>query len=160
MIQIFITGGTFDKEYNELNGSLYFKETHLQEMLDKGRSRLELKTETLFMKDSLEFTENDRAKIQHACANAASDRILITHGTDTMTQTADYLAKHIQHKTIVLTGAMIPYKFWSSDGMFNLGSALAFVQLLPPGIYISMNGKIFPAGQVRKNLVRGEFESI
>jgi L-asparaginase len=160
MIQIFITGGTFDKEYNELNGSLYFKETHLQEMLDKGRSRLELKTETLFMKDSLEFTENDRAKIQHACANAASDRILITHGTDTMTQTADYLAKHIQHKTIVLTGAMIPYKFGSSDGMFNLGSALAFVQLLPPGIYISMNGKIFPAGQVRKNLVRGEFESI
>ena len=160
MIQIFITGGTFDKEYNELNGSLYFKETHLQEMLDKGRSRLELKTETLFMKDSLEFTENDRAKIQHACANASSDRILITHGTDTMTQTADYLAKHIQHKTIVLTGAMIPYKFGSSDGMFNLGSALAFVQLLPPGIYISMNGKIFPAGQVRKNLVRGEFESI
>jgi L-asparaginase len=160
MIQVFITGGTFDKEYNELNGSLYFKETHLQEMLDKGRSRLELKTETLFMKDSLEFTENDRAKIQHACANAASDRILITHGTDTMTQTADYLAKHIQHKTIVLTGAMIPYKFGSSDGMFNLGSALAFVQLLPPGIYISMNGKIFPAGQVRKNLVRGEFESI
>ncbi|MEY3646295.1 MAG: hypothetical protein RL127_1003 [Bacteroidota bacterium] len=160
MIQVFITGGTFDKEYNELNGSLYFKETHLQEMLDKGRSRLELKTETLFMKDSLEFTENDRAKIQHACANASSDRILITHGTDTMTQTADYLAKHIQHKTIVLTGAMIPYKFGSSDGMFNLGSALAFVQLLPPGIYISMNGKIFPAGQVRKNLVRGEFESI
>jgi L-asparaginase len=160
MIQVFITGGTFDKEYNELNGSLYFKETHLQEMLDKGRSRLELKTETLFMKDSLEFTENDRAKIQHACTTAASDRILITHGTDTMTQTADYLAKHIQHKTIVLTGAMIPYKFGSSDGMFNLGSALAFVQLLPPGIYISMNGKIFPAGQVRKNLVRGEFESI
>ncbi len=160
MIQVFITGGTFDKEYNELNGSLYFKETHLQEMLDKGRSRLELKTETLFMKDSLEFTENDRAKIQHACANSASDRILITHGTDTMTQTADYLAKHIQHKTIVLTGAMIPYKFGSSDGMFNLGSALAFVQFLPPGIYISMNGKIFPAGQVRKNLVRGEFESI
>jgi L-asparaginase len=160
MIQVFITGGTFDKEYNELNGSLYFKETHLQEMLDKGRSRLELKTETLFMKDSLEFTENDRSEIQQACANAASDRILITHGTDTMTQTADYLAKHIQHKTIVLTGAMIPYKFGSSDGMFNLGSALAFVQLLPPGIYISMNGKIFPAGQVRKNLVRGEFESI
>ncbi|MFD3394401.1 asparaginase domain-containing protein [Aquirufa sp. OSTEICH-129V] len=160
MIQVFITGGTFDKEYNELNGALYFKETHLQEMLEKGRSRLELQTETLFMKDSLEFTDLDREKIQAACAAATSNRILITHGTDTMTQTAEYLANRIQDKTIVLTGAMIPYKFGSSDGMFNLGSALAFVQLLPPGVYISMNGKIFPAGHVRKNLARGEFEAI
>jgi L-asparaginase len=160
MIQVFITGGTFDKEYNELDGSLYFKETHVQEMLEKGRSRLDLQTETLFMKDSLEFTENERAKIQHACANAASDRILITHGTDTMTQTAEYLANRVQDKTIVLTGAMIPYKFGSSDGMFNLGSALAFVQILPPGVYISMNGKIFEAGTVRKNLSKGEFEAI
>ncbi len=160
MIQVFITGGTFDKEYNELNGALYFKETHVQEMLEKGRSRLELQTETLFMKDSLEFTDLDREKIQAACAAATSNRILITHGTDTMTQTAEYLAMRVQDKTIVLTGAMIPYKFGSSDGMFNLGSALAFVQLLPPGVYISMNGKIFPAGQVRKNLARGEFEAI
>jgi L-asparaginase len=160
MIQVFITGGTFDKEYNELDGSLYFKETHVQEMLEKGRSRLDLQTQTLFMKDSLEFTETERAKIQQACANAASDRILITHGTDTMTQTADYLAQHIMSKTIVLTGAMIPYKFGSSDGMFNLGSALAFVQILPPGVYISMNGKIFEAGSVRKNLSKGEFEAI
>ncbi len=160
MIQVFITGGTFDKEYNELNGALYFKETHVQEMLEKGRSRLELQTETLFMKDSLEFTDLDREKIQAACAAATSNRILITHGTDTMTQTAEYLAKRVQDKTIVLTGAMIPYKFGSSDGMFNLGSALAFVQLLPPGVYISMNGKIFPAGHVRKNLARGEFEAI
>jgi L-asparaginase len=160
MIQVFITGGTFDKEYNELNGALYFKETHVQEMLEKGRSRLELQTETLFMKDSLEFTDLDREKIQAACAAATSNRILITHGTDTMTQTAEYLANRVQDKTIVLTGAMIPYKFGSSDGMFNLGSALAFVQLLPPGVYISMNGKIFPAGHVRKNLARGEFEAI
>ncbi len=160
MIQVFITGGTFDKEYNELNGSLYFKETHLQEMLEKGRSRLDLQTETLFMKDSLEFTDLDREKIQAACAAATSNRILITHGTDTMTQTAEFLADRVQDKTIVLTGAMIPYKFGSSDGMFNLGSALAFVQLLPPGVYISMNGKIFPAGHVRKNLARGEFEAI
>lgn len=160
MIQVFITGGTFDKEYNELNGSLYFKETHLQEMLDKGRSRLDLQTETLFMKDSLEFTDLEREKIQEACAASSCDQILITHGTDTMTQTAEFLAARVQGKTIVLTGAMIPYKFGSSDGMFNLGSALAFVQLLPPGIYISMNGKIFPAGQVRKNLARGEFESM
>jgi L-asparaginase len=160
MIQVFITGGTFDKEYNELNGALYFKETHVQEMLEKGRSRLDLQTETLFMKDSLEFTDLDREKIQAACTAATSNRILITHGTDTMTQTAEYLANRVQDKTIVLTGAMIPYKFGSSDGMFNLGSALAFVQLLPPGVYISMNGKIFPAGHVRKNLARGEFEAI
>lgn len=160
MIQVFITGGTFDKEYNELNGALYFKETHLQEMLEKGRSRLDLQTETLFMKDSLEFTDLDREKIQAACAAATSDRILITHGTDTMAQTAEFLANRVQDKTIVLTGAMIPYKFGSSDGMFNLGSALAFVQLLPPGVYISMNGKIFQAGHVRKNLARGEFEAI
>ena len=160
MIQVFITGGTFDKEYNELNGALYFKETHVQEMLEKGRSRLDLQTETLFMKDSLEFTDLDREKIQAACAAATSNRILITHGTDTMTQTAEYLANRVQDKTIVLTGAMIPYKFGSSDGMFNLGSALAFVQLLPPGVYISMNGKIFLAGHVRKNLARGEFEAI
>ncbi len=160
MIQILVTGGTFDKEYNELDGSLYFKETHLQEMLEKGRSRLDLQIETLFMKDSLEFTENERAKIQQACAKASSDRILITHGTDTMTQTAEFLANQISAKTIVLTGAMIPYKFGSSDGMFNLGSALAFVQILPPGVYISMNGKIFEAGNVRKNLSKGEFEAI
>lgn len=160
MIQVFITGGTFDKEYNELNGALYFKETHVQEMLEKGRSRLDLQTETLFMKDSLEFTDLDREKIQAACAAATSNRILITHGTDTMTQTAEYLANRVQDKTIVLTGAMIPYKFGSSDGMFNLGSALAFVQLLPPGVYISMNGKFFPARHVRKNLARGEFEAI
>jgi L-asparaginase len=160
MIQILVTGGTFDKEYNELDGSLYFKETHLQEMLEKGRSRLDLQIETLFMKDSLEFTENERAKIQQACVKASSDRILITHGTDTMTQTAEYLASQISDKTIVLTGAMIPYKFGSSDGMFNLGSALAFVQILPPGVYISMNGKIFEAGNVRKNLSKGEFEAI
>ncbi|WP_395767530.1 asparaginase domain-containing protein [Aquirufa sp.] len=160
MIQILVTGGTFDKEYNELDGSLYFKETHLQEMLEKGRSRLDLQIETLFMKDSLEFTQNERAKIQQACAKASSDRILITHGTDTMTQTAEFLANQISDKTIVLTGAMIPYKFGSSDGMFNLGSALAFVQILPPGVYISMNGKIFEAGKVRKNLERGEFEGI
>ena len=160
MIQILVTGGTFDKEYNELDGSLYFKETHLQEMLEKGRSRLDLQIETLFMKDSLEFTENEREKIQQACVKASSDRILITHGTDTMTQTAEFLANQISAKTIVLTGAMIPYKFGSSDGMFNLGSALAFVQILPPGVYISMNGKIFEAGNVRKNLSKGEFEAI
>jgi L-asparaginase len=143
MIQIYVTGGTFDKEYNELNGTLFFKETHLHEMLVKGRSRLDLQTKTLFMKDSLDFTDTERKLIG-----------------DAMTQTAEYLAQQITDKTIVLTGAMVPYKFGSSDGMFNLGSALAFVQMLPPGVYISMNGKCFKAGEVRKNLDRGEFEAI
>jgi L-asparaginase len=107
MIQIYVTGGTFDKEYNELNGTLFFKETHLHEMLVKGRSRLELQTETLFMKDSLEFTHTERKLIGDACQNTAAQRILITHGTDTMTQTAEYLAQQISDKTIVLTGCLL-----------------------------------------------------
>ena len=159
-IKVFITGGTFDKEYNELNGSLYFKETHLVEMLDLGRSRLDLSIETLMMKDSLDFIEEDRRKITDACINTHENKILITHGTDTMTITAEYLKVHCAHKTIVLTGAMVPYKFGSSDGLFNLGSALAFVQVLAPGIYIAMNGKVFEAGKVQKNTDKGEFEII
>jgi L-asparaginase len=160
MIQIFVTGGTFDKEYNELNGSLFFKDTHLPEMLEKGRSRLAVSIDTLLMKDSLEFDDTDRQLIATACSTASSDRILITHGTDTMVQTSQYLAAQNLAKTIVLTGAMIPYKFGSSDGMFNLGSALAFLQILEPGVYISMNGKIFATNNVRKNLEKGEFETI
>jgi L-asparaginase len=160
MIQIFVTGGTFDKEYNELNGALFFKDTHLPEMLEKGRSRLAVSIDTLLMKDSLDFNEVDRQLISFACASASADRILITHGTDTMVQTAQYLASQNIAKTIVLTGAMIPYKFGSSDGMFNLGSALAFLQILEPGVYISMNGKVFGANNVRKNLEKGEFETI
>jgi L-asparaginase len=157
-IQVFITGGTFDKEYNELNGSLYFKETHLYEMLELGRSRLNLSIDTLMMKDSLDFVDADRALIAAACNDTNVNKILITHGTDTMTLTADYLKEKCTEKTIVLTGAMVPYKFGSSDGLFNLGSALAFAQVLPPGVYIAMNGKIFEAGKVRKNTDKGEFE--
>jgi L-asparaginase len=159
-IKVFITGGTFDKEYNELNGSLYFKETHLYEMLDLGRSQLDLSIETLMMKDSLDFEETDRAMIANACNHTNSSKILITHGTDTMTITAAYLMDKCKEKTIVLTGAMVPYKFGSSDGLFNLGSALAFVQVLKPGIYIAMNGKIFEAGKVKKNTDKGTFEPI
>ncbi|MEN9697912.1 MAG: hypothetical protein RLZ56_1333 [Bacteroidota bacterium] len=159
-IEVLITGGTFDKEYNELNGSLYFKETHLHEMLDLGRSRLNLSIRTLMMKDSLDFVDADRALIAAACNQTALDKILITHGTDTMTLTAAYLMEKCNNKTIVLTGAMVPYKFGSSDGLFNLGSALAFVQVLPAGVYIAMNGKIFEAGKVQKNTNKGEFEKI
>jgi L-asparaginase len=159
-IRIFVTGGTFDKEYNELNGELYFKDTHLYEMLRLGRSRLELEITTLMMMDSLDMNEQDRHTIARACQDVPENRILITHGTDTMPETAALLAGLIRDKTIVLTGAMVPYKFGSSDGLFNLGSALAFVQTLPPGVYVAMNGKIFEAENVRKNKTRGEFETI
>jgi L-asparaginase len=112
------------------------------------------------MKDSLEFEQKDRDAIACACNNSTENKILITHGTDTMTVTAEYLLAQCPKKTIVLTGAMVPYKFGSSDGLFNLGSALAFVQILTPGVYIVMNGKVFEAGKVKKNTDKGEFESI
>lgn len=159
-IRIFVTGGTFDKEYNELTGELFFKETHLPEMLKRGRCDLEVTVRTLMMIDSLHMTDEDRELIVHQCRNAEENRIVITHGTDTMTVTARVLAENIQDKTIVLTGAMIPYKFGSSDGFFNLGSALAFVQSLPKGVYVAMNGRYFPWNNVRKNRQTGMFEEI
>lgn len=157
-IRIFITGGTFDKEYNELDGSLFFKDTHLPEMLKLGRCNVEVDIRTLMMIDSLEMTDEDRSLIIYQCINADDDKLIITHGTDTMTQTAELLAEHIHNKTIVLTGAMIPYKFGSSDGLFNLGSAIAFVQTLPHGVYVAMNGQYFKAGHVTKNKQTGKFE--
>jgi L-asparaginase len=159
-IKIIVTGGTFDKEYNELNGELFFKDTHLHEMLNRGRSKLELDITTLMMIDSLDMTDGDRKKIADACISANEDKILITHGTDTMPITAAVLAEQIKHKTVVLTGAMVPYKFGSSDGMFNLGSALAFVQTLPHGVYVVMNGKVFDGNNVMKNKATGEFEVV
>lgn len=159
-IRIFITGGTFDKEYNELKGDLFFKDTHLPEMLKLGRSRVDVVTTTLMMIDSLEMTDDHRSLIADHCINASEDKIIITHGTDTMTDTARTLASMVQQKTIVLTGAMIPYKFGSSDGLFNLGSALAFVETLPAGVYIAMNGRYFNWDNVRKNKLHGEFEEI
>ncbi len=157
-IRIFITGGTFDKEYNELNGQLFFKDTHLPEMLELGRNLVAVDIRTLMMIDSLEMTDIDRELIARHCAEADEDRIIITHGTDTMAETARVLANTLKGKTVVLTGAMIPYKFGSSDGLFNLGSALAFVQTLPEGVYIAMNGRYFHAGNVRKNRQSGVFE--
>ncbi len=159
-IRIFITGGTFDKEYNELQGRLFFRDTHLPEMLRLGRCHLELQTRTLMMVDSLEMTESDRDLIRDACLRAREQRILITHGTDTMEDTARHLGPSMTEKTVVLTGAMVPYAFGSSDGLFNLGSALAFVQTLPPGVYIAMNGRCFPWDRVRKNRATGTFEEI
>lgn len=159
-IRILITGGTFDKEYDMLNGKLDFEETHVPEMLKLGRSTLATEIRTVMMLDSLEMTDADREVILHNCRSAAEDQILITHGTDTMAETAAFLAKENLDKTIVLTGAMIPYKFGSSDGFFNLGAALAFLQTLPPGVYVSMNGRYYTWDNVRKNKKTGYFEEI
>ncbi len=159
-IRIFVTGGTFDKEYNELTGQLFFQDTHLPEMVKLGRCRLAVDVRTLMMIDSLEMTEMDRELIARHCQEADEHMIIITHGTDTMADTAEVLARTVKDKTVVITGAMIPYKFGSSDGLFNLGSALAFVQTLPPGVYVAMNGKYFHAGNVKKNKLTGEFEEL
>lgn len=159
-IKIFVTGGTFDKEYNELNGELFFKDTHLTEILALGRSRVAVDIQTLMMIDSLQMTDADRNKIATNCTQAPEDKLIITHGTDTMVETAKILAEKVKGKTIVLTGALIPYKFGSSDGLFNLGSALAFAQSLPTGVYIAMNGRYFNWNNVRKNKEIGIFEEI
>ncbi|MDR3701321.1 MAG: asparaginase domain-containing protein [Candidatus Sulfopaludibacter sp.] len=159
-IRIFITGGTFDKEYNELTGELFFQNTHLPDMLGRGRCRLEVAVETLMMIDSLQMTDTGRQLILDRCASAAEERIVITHGTDTMETTARVLGEQVAGKTIVLTGAMVPYTFGSSDGMFNLGTALAFVQTLAPGVYVAMNGRCFPWNRVRKNRKEGVFETV
>ncbi len=163
MIQVFVTGGTFDKEYNYLTGKLYFKDTHLKEMFLKGRCTLDIDVKTLMMLDSLDMEEADRQIIEYNCRRSKSNHILITHGTDTMVKTAVYLGEQskIEGKTIVLTGAVIPYAFGtSSDGFFNLGSALAFTQILPHGIYVVMNGRYFDWNNVRKNKQTGNFEEI
>ena len=157
---MFATGGTFDKEFNEINGELFFKETNLYELLELGRSQLNVKIETLMMIDSLKMSKNDRNYIVNKCKNEKTNRIIITHGTDTMVETAKILAENIKDKTIILTGAMIPIKFGSSDGLFNLGSATSFVQVLEPGIYITMNGRYFNWNNVRKNKIQGVFERI
>jgi L-asparaginase len=159
-IRIFITGGTFDKEYNELNGQLYFKDTHLNDLLEMGRNKVPVEIRTLMMVDSLEMTDDDRDLIVHQCVNCDEDQIVITHGTDTMAETAKILAQKVTQKTIILTGAMIPIKFGSSDGLFNLGSALAFAQSLPIGVYVAMNGRFFNANNVQKNKQTGVFEEV
>ena len=157
-VRVFVTGGTFDKEYDERNGSLFFKDTHLRDMLKLGRSLVDVEVRTLMMVDSLEMDDEDREVILSQCRKCPQGRIVITHGTDTMETTARLLGTKITDKTIVLTGAMIPYAFGSSDGLFNLGSALAFAQSLPPGVYIAMNGRVFDWDNVRKNRHTGVFE--
>ncbi|MCM2332587.1 MAG: asparaginase [Anaeromyxobacteraceae bacterium] len=157
-IRVFVTGGTFDKEYDELTGRLFFKDTHLPEMLRLARCRAPLALQTLMMVDSLDMTDADRQRIVAECRGCGEGRIVITHGTDTMVETARALLAGGLGKTVVLTGAMVPYAFGSSDGLFNLGSALSFAQVLPPGVYVAMNGRCFPGDRVRKDRERGIFE--
>ena len=154
---VVVTGGTFDKEYDEIQGTLSFGGTHLPEMLKLGRCRLDLRVNRLMMKDSLFMTAADRKKILSACRRAPENRIVITHGTDTMAETAAVLGPALAGKTVVLTGAMRPYRFGSSDGLFNLGSALSFAQALPPGVYIAMNGLVFSWDDVKKDKRQGVF---
>ena len=161
MIRILVTGGTFDKEYDEVRGRLFFKDTHVQEMLAKGRSRVPVSIRTLMMIDSLDMTDADRALVVEQCRQSEEDRLVVTHGTDTMVETARAVAAAaLPGKTVVFTGAMIPYAFGSSDGLFNLGSALSFAQVLPPGVYVAMNGQYFPWDQVRKNRDTATFERV
>jgi L-asparaginase len=159
-IRLFVTGGTFDKEYDEIGGRLFFEDTHLPQMLELGRCRADVHVRTLMMVDSLEMTDADRDLIAHNCSDAPERLIVITHGTDTMVETARTLAARVTGKTIVLTGAMIPIAFGSSDGLFNLGGAVTAVQALPGGVYITMNGRIFPWDRVRKNRSTGVFEEV
>ena len=159
-IKLLITGGTFDKDYDELTGKLYFRDTHIHEMLKLGRCRLQTRVRTVMMVDSLEMTDSDRKIIEEICRKSEEEQIVITHGTDTMEETARVLGAAGLPKTIVLTGAMIPYAFGSSDGLFNLGSALSFVQVLPHGVYVAMNGTYFPWNDVRKNRGLGVFETL
>jgi len=158
-IRILVTGGTFDKEYNELDGTLVFNRTHVDQMLERGRCKLDVRIDVLMMVDSLHMGDADRAHIVQACRACDEPLVVITHGTDTMVETAHALADGVPHKTVVLTGAMVPYAFGSSDGLFNLGSALSFVQALPPGVYVAMNGRVFPWNSVRKNRDLGIFEA-
>jgi len=157
-VRVFVTGGTFDKEYDELTGTLHFEATHLPEMLRRGRCMLDVRVDVLMMIDSLEMKEAHRQRIVQACREAPEKQIVITHGTDTMVDTARMLSDGVPGKTIVLTGAMVPYAFGSSDGLFNLGSALSFAQTLAPGVYVAMNGRYFTADNVVKNRDVGVFE--
>ena len=159
-ILILVTGGTFDKEYNEITGELFFNDSHMKEMLDLGRCILDVDIKELMLKDSLDMDEMDRKLILDACLQTRSTKLVITHGTDTMTETAELLSEKITDKTIVFTGAMIPYKFGASDGLFNLGSALTATQILENGVYIAINGNIFKWNEVKKNRKKGIFELI
>ncbi len=158
-IRLLITGGTIDKQYNEIDGELIFTQSGIGDMLTQGRARLDISLETVMLKDSLDIDDNDRQQILASCLACDESRIVITHGTDTMVETSQVLAAGIKDKTIVLLGAMVPYQYKNSDALFNLGCAIAAVQTLSNGVYITMNGKVFNYDEVLKNKKLGEFQS-
>ncbi len=159
-IRILITGGTLDKEYDPLTGELTFPKSHLSNMLNQVRCKVKFVLEEVMLKDSLQMTSEDREEILKKCIDCLENKIIVTHGTDTMVETTRILGKNVRGKTIVLVGAMIPYAFGASDALFNLGCAFSAVQVLPQGVYITMNGEIFTWDNVRKNKESGEFEEI
>jgi len=159
MIVVFTTGGTISKRYDEISGELIFDKNHLQKILDQSRVYLDLNIKPLFLKDSLDMDDSDRETILEAVKNTNSKKIIITHGTDTMIESAKKLSI-IKDKTIILTGAMIPFAFKNSDALFNLGSAFGAISIFDSGVYIAMNGKIFKWDEVLKDRVLGKFISI
>jgi len=157
-IKIILTGGTIDKHYNESNGELDFVDTHIPEILKIGCNRADVIIEQVLLKDSLDMGDADRQQILQSCIASSENKILITHGTDTIVETAKVLGKKKLNKTIVLVGAMIPFVFKHSDAVFNIGFALGALQTLPSGVFVAMNGKVFEADAVVKNKEKGIFE--
>ncbi len=160
IIRILITGGTIDKEYDPLTGELTFSKSHLSKMLNQVRCRVRVILEEVMLKDSLQMMREDREEILKKCVHSLENKIIVTHGTDTMVETARFLGDNVKGKTVVLVGAMIPYAFGASDALFNLGCAFSAVQILQQGVYITMNGKIFHWDNIRKNRESGEFEEL
>ena len=157
-VRVIVTGGTFDKAYDAIKGELTFKESHLPEILEQVRLTIPVQIELNQLIDSLEMQDQNRRTVLVACERAEEERIVITHGTDTMDQTARLLGPAGLLKTVVLTGAMVPFQVQGSDALFNLGTAFAAVQLLPRGVYIAMNGRVFDWDRVRKDRSIGIFE--
>jgi L-asparaginase len=157
-IRLIVTGGTFDKHYDELNGQLTFRDTHLPEILQAARITDPIEVEINQLVDSLDMGPEDRLRVLNSCRAAAEERIIVTHGTDTMAETASVLGQAGLKKTVVLTGAMVPYAVQRSDAVFNFGFSVAAVQLLPAGVYVAMNGRVFSWDDVRKNRAAGQFE--
>lgn len=157
MIHLFATGGTIDKLYHDANSEFAVGDSLLPQLLEEANVAFPWRMTGLLRKDSLELTDADRQQLRDAVAACPEGRIIVTHGTDTMAESADALSD-IPGKTIVLFGAMQPARMRRSDAVFNLGFAVAAVGLLAPGVYVAMNGEVFEAGSVRKNLKAGRFE--
>jgi L-asparaginase len=158
-LRILATGGTFDKHYDEIAGKLTFADSHLPAVLQRARITLPHTLEQLPLLDSLEMQDADRQRVLAACRHAPEAGIVIIHGTDTMRQTAEVLGAAKLGKTIILTGAMIPYEIANSDALFNLGFACAVAQTLAPGVYVAMNGQVFDWDNVQKNRTAGVFQA-